>query len=217
MTKKSSKNDGNSAMPDYSFWVAMPTWTREEAIALLSGHDPDSPSNDIPPHNERTKIARLLDRAFESGSFPNADRVTPADCLSAMEGFGLSAPKAIIAAATANKISIKNWRAECERKDAEINHLRRNIESKTTNKKTTANEPNVTALKRKISSLQIALLGLSIAKFKLKRDWRNSSIATNIANAIRLSGLRLNEDTVRKHLAEAIEAVGEGAEFHGEA
>lgn len=204
-------------MLDYSFWVAMPTWTRKEAIALLSGHDPDSPSDNTTPDNERTKIARLLDRAFESGAFQNADRVTPEDCLSTMASFGLSAPKALVAAANANKTSIRNWRAECERKDVEIERLRRNIESNATIEKNTANKPNVTALKKKIGSLQTVLLGLSIAKFKLKRDWNNSSIATNIANAIQQSGLSLDKDTVRTHLAEAIETVGDRAKFHGEA
>lgn len=216
MAKKTTSKTRTDSGPDYPFWVAMPTWTREEAIALLSGQDPDAPQEDIAPNGAQTKIARLLDRAFESGAFPNAVRVTPEDCLSAMASFGLPAPEALITSANANKISIRNWQAESNRKDAEIERLRKGIETDTSVRPNAKNEANVTALKKKIGSLQIAFLGISIAKCKLKRDWKNSSIATNIASAIRLSGLSLNEDTVRKHLVEAIEAVGEHAKFHGE-
>ena len=216
MTKKSTNKAGSKAMPDYSFWVAMPTWTRDEAIALLSGHDPDSPSDDVNSNDEKTKIARLLERAFEAGAFPNADRVTPEECLSAMESFGLSAPKALIVAATSNKISIKNWPAEYEKKDAEINRLRKGIESDTTVRTNEKKEANVTALKKIISSLRKALLGLAISKFKLERDWSHSSVVTNITNAIQQSGLNLDKDTVRTHLVDAIEAVGEEVQFHGE-
>ena len=216
MAKKTTSKTRTDSGPDYPFWVAMPTWTREEAIALLSGQNPDIPTEDITSSDVQKKIARLLERAFESGAFPNAIRVSPEDCLSAMESFGLSAPKALSAAASANEISIMNWRAECERKEAEIERLRRNIETEATIEKRATSKLNVTGLKKKIGSLQIALLGLSIAKFNLKRDWNNSSSATNIANAIHQSGLSLDKDTIRTHLAEAIEAVGDRAKFHGE-
>lgn len=216
MTKKLTNKAGNSAMLDYSFWVAMPTWTREEAIALLSGHDPDSPSDEALATDANKQIKRLIDRAFESGTFPNADRVTPKDCLSAMASFGLSAPKALVAAANASKISIRNWRAECERKDVELERLRQNIEKNGSAKKRVSKENDVTALKRKITSLQKAFLGISIDKFNLKREWKNTSAAKNISSSIGRSGLSLNEDTVRKHFADAIETVGKNAKFHGE-
>ena len=216
MTKKSTNKAGDNAVTDYSFWVAMPTWTREEAIALMSGQDPDYPPNDATPHHERKKVERLLERGFEHGAFSNASRVSPEECLSAMASFGLSAPKPLVAAAKANKISIKNWQAECERKDAEIKRLQRSGVSNATAKPNEMTEPNVTALKKRIASLQVAFLGLAIAKCKLKRDWSHSSIATNITNAISESGLSLGKETVRTHLAEAIEAHGEDARFHGE-
>lgn len=216
MTKKSTNKTGNSATPDYAFWVAMPTWTREEAIALLSGQDPDSTPEDVTPNDKQAKIARLLDRAFESGAFPNANRVAPKDCLSAMESFGLSAPNALIAAANTNKISIKNWRAECEIKDAELERLRQIIERNSIAKRKVLKENNVTALKTKIKSLQKAFLGVAIDKFKLKREWKNTSAVKNIADSIDRSGLSLNEDTVRTRLADAIETVGKNAKFYGE-
>jgi hypothetical protein len=216
MTKKMTKKAGKSTIPDYAFWAAMPAWTREEAIALLSGQDPDSSSGDIAPNDERTKVARLLGRAFESGAFPNADRIAPKDCLSAMESFGLCAPKALTSAAKDKKVSIKNWRRECETKDAEIVRLRQDIERTSIAKKRMSTENDITALKRKITTLQKVFLGISIDKFNLKREWKNSSAAKNIASSIDRSGLKLDEDTVRKHLTDAHKAVGRKAKFHGE-
>ena len=216
MTKKSTNKAGSEAMPDYSFWVAMPTWTRDEAIALLSGHDPDTPPEDPTPNDKQTKIARLLERGFEAGAFPNANRVTPEECLSAMESFGLSVPAALSSAAKETKISIKNWQAECGRKEAEIERMRNGIESDTSVRTNEKKEANVTALKKRIASLQIIFLGVAIARYKLKRNWSHSNSVTNITNAISDSGLSLSDDAVRGHLAAAIEAHGEDAQFHGE-
>ena len=215
MAKKTTSKTRTDSGPDYPFWVAMPTWTREEAIALLSGHDPDSQSDHVTPTNEQATVVRLLDRAFESGAFPNAHRVAPEDCLSAMASFGLSAPKALIAAAKAKKVSIKNWRAEYERKEAELERLRQDIEKNAIARRRVSKENDITALKRKIKSLQKVFLGISIDKFNLKREWKNTSAAKNIAGSIDRSGLSLNEDTVRTHLADAILAVGKNAKFHG--
>jgi hypothetical protein len=132
-----------------------------------------------------------------------------------MESCGLAIPKALAAAATSNSISIKNWRAEYERKEAELERLRQDIEKNAIAKRRVSKENDITALKRRIKSLQKVFLGISIDKFNLKREWKNTSAAKNIAGSIDRSGLSLNEDTVRTHLADAILAVGKNAKFHG--
>ncbi len=114
MTQKETRSNG--AATDYAHWVQMPAWTREEAIALSIGLDPDvidlEAMTELAQDSDLEKRRRLLVRAFESGVFPNADRVSPEDFLSWMKSNRLDVPKALTAATKAQGHALTNWRRE---------------------------------------------------------------------------------------------------------
>ncbi|MCB2114147.1 MAG: hypothetical protein KDD85_11450 [Parvularculaceae bacterium] len=211
-TGKMPSNVGNAdTAPDYDFWVAMPSWTREEAIALLAGRDPARPHNAQTINEDTKKIELLIDRAFSFGVFPNAIQNSPRDYLSTIASSNVPIPPDLLSAMKRKKIDLRNWKLECEQLSAENKRLAKLV-SEQANSASPPNE-NVTGLKRKIGSLQTMVLGIAIDKFNLKKNWQNSSVAGNISSAITRAGLSLSEDTIRKHLDETVAAKGAEAKF----
>jgi hypothetical protein len=198
-------------VPDYDFWVAMPSWKREEAIALLTGRDPTSPNHHQPSNQDAQKLELLIDRAFSFGVFPNSAQVSPSDCVSIAQSSNVPLPRELLKAFRKKKIDLKNWKSECDRLTAEKETLAKMASDPTPS--TITPKENVTGLKKKIGSLQILLLGVAIDKFNMKKDWQSSSVARNISSAITRAGLKLDEDTVRKHLDDAATAKGGKAKF----
>jgi len=210
--KKLAAEGGSEAAPDYDFWVTMPSWTREEAIALLTGRDPAKSNRHQPSNSNALKLGLLIERAFSFGVFPNAVQVSPNDCVSTALSSNVPLPRELLKAFKKKKIDLKNWKTECERLTAENERLSK-LAHETEQTKSKPSE-NVTSLKKKIGSLQIALLGVAIHKFRMKKDWQNSSVAKNIASSIAEAGLKLDEDTVRAHLIEAVATKGNDAIFY---
>ena len=204
--------DRAEAVPDYDFWVAMPSWTQDEAIALLTGRDPANPNRHKPFNEDAQKLGLIIGRAFSFGVFPNAIQASPSDCVSIAQSSNVALPRELLTAFKNKKIDLKNWKAECDRLTAENARLAKLMQEAAQTKSKPIE--NVTSLKKKIGSLQIALLGVAIQKFRMKKDWQNSSVAKNIASSIAEAGLKLDEDTVRTHLIDAVAAKGKDAIFH---
>ena len=203
-------NEAGTA-PDYDFWVTLPAWTREEAIALLAGRDPSRPHHAQTINEDARKIEFLIDRAFSFGVFPNAIQNSPCDYISTLTSSDFPIPPELLRAMNRKKIDLKNWKHECEQLRAENKRLAKLVSEQTNS--TSAPNESVTGLKRRIGSLHVIVLGLAIDKFNLKKNWQSSSVAGNISSAITRAGLSLNEETVRKHLEEAVAAKGAKAKF----
>jgi hypothetical protein len=198
MTQKQTQPNGGVA-PDYAHWVQVPAWTREEAIALSVGLNPDvidpGAMTELAQDSDAGKRSRLLMRGFEFGVFANSIRISPEDFLSWMKSNRLDVPKALIAAAKAQGHALTDWRREYDalkaRTDAE--DAKRALE-----KPTNRPEPQFT-------SLYTIILGVAYGRHGYDPGAKRNAAPAAIVGEVEQAGLTISAETVLNILRTACE------------
>lgn len=222
MATKSQYTDRRKerSVPNYAHWVKMPAWTEKEVVALMLGRDPNTESAVSPlvtESGEHADLKQLLERAFMAGAFPNRELLAPDQVLSWAKSNRIGAPPELFDAAKKQRLPIKDWRRECQLRDAKLEQVTRQLSEIENAQMRSPDRETVTGLKKAIASLQKLLLALAIDKFKLKRAIKNKSVVSNIKGAVDRAGLSISNDTVRDHLSAAVEQHGENAKFADDA
>jgi hypothetical protein len=194
--------------PDYAHWSKMTVLMKSEAIALLLGIDPNSIDLEKPlpvTGDEAKKFQALLNRAFESGAFQNASRISPEDLISWAISNQLQAPQGFIDAVKKQGRPVTNWQLLFERLEAENLRLHKELDATSSEAKQRESGGSISGQVKEIKTLQKILLGIAIHKFHFDPSQSKSSAVTNIVDAIEYSGLKISADTVRRHLSIAAE------------
>ena len=185
---------------DFVNWSRESFWTAEEAIALFFGLEPDDVSWEALEQvvagsavaGDISRLRKILNRAQSKGDLQGNEY--PHNYAAWANLRRIEIPTALLDAIAEYGHAIPNW----DERDALQKRANAGLDER--------GNGAVTALKRKVSSLQKMCLGMALEKYQYRLDGKANSAATSIADALALRGLSLDRDTIRDHLAEARDA-----------
>ncbi len=198
--------------PDYGYWSKRGYWPVEVATALLAGLDPDTHLEDgkLSPNcaaDERRAYDRMFG-LFQShiGMAGLSGNPTPTAAIRWALYTKVDPPTALVDAVRKQGPTLIEVERELEQAKREVESLRAELSAKAA---AAPKSETVSGLKNEQRILQKLLLGMAALKFQFDPKKAHCKAATNISEKLVEVGLSVTAETIRKHLAEAVEAVGD--------
>jgi hypothetical protein len=214
---------------DVAYWASASYWTLDETAALSLGKEPRvvtweavSPHSDISPFAKAFEARReLVNRAEVMGQLLH--KTPPSAVLAWAERMRISMPTEIVEAIRALGLQVADWKFLHDIKAAEVLKLETIIAAKEAVAKggqsrtvygikiserasdTAAMVGSKSAGTRERDSLLKLFIGMAVEGYRYDPKSNRSSTAKKIASDLALVGLPIDEDTVRKYLAEGRE------------
>lgn len=195
MTKQPSE-------PDYDFWMGMASWSKDDAIALAVGMDPDVADWRIHMSDDQNKRVRQIERAIITGVFPNSDLINPRDFLSEMMSNDYEFPKGLMAAAKARKVKIKNWKHAHDAVVAKFEVTSRS-DVMSADAKSGSKLPTP-----RLESCYRIILGVACTRYGYDPKKNYNTATKKIFRDIEKSGIKITDETILSTLRKAYEEVG---------
>lgn len=207
-----TRSADDSQGPDYDYWSKRAYWPIEIATALLAGLDPETHLEDgkLSPNctaGERRAYDRMFGH-FQShiGMSGLSGNPSPTEAIRWALHTKVDSPTALVDAVRKQGPTLIEIERELEQAKREVESLRAELSAKAA---AAPKSETVSGLKNEKRILQKLLLGMAALKFQFDPNKSSSSAPTNISIKLGNVGLHVTPETIRKHLAEAVEAVGD--------
>lgn len=203
------------ARADFDVWAKMAHWTIDEFVALSLGRDPNIIGWDrvqrltrVSPYAAEFELRRdICQRARESGRLKLYS--SPSASLDWAEKLKFPVPPELMKAVMALRQDQTDWKAEYERSEHEAASLRQRIAILEADRPTGAAPQQIIGDKelsaKERTSLLKLVIGMAVAGYSYDPRQTRSRTTKEIADDLRIRGISLDEDTVRKYLAQAKE------------
>jgi hypothetical protein len=199
------KQEAEKDRADFVYWSKMPRWTLEEATALSFGKAPEFVNWDKVKANhgqssfadDYSKRRSLLLRAQEADELPVL--ISPGEFIAWAERTGIALPQDLVDAVRASTGRIEDRRSLVSERD----ELREEV--KRLKEEAARNKPLLT---RERETYHKLTLGLAIIAYRYNPAAGRSNTPQEIANDLANLQIEVSDDTVRKKLSDAYNAIG---------
>jgi Glu-tRNA(Gln) amidotransferase subunit E-like FAD-binding protein len=212
---------------DFEYWARMPHWTVNEAVALTLGKAPEEVNwHTAEKVLDRSSVAaeysRRRELAVRSVAWKHlTDPVLPAEFVAWADRMGMTIPEALRNALDAEGVKETDYkalyesllasRAEADESRAAIfqalQKMSANLEAAQAE-----NRASKALGTKERESMTAIIAGMVIGRYKYNPGAEKNSATQQIANDMARIGLRLDVDTVRKYVVEAVRFAKENGE-----
>lgn len=202
---------------DFDYYSKAAYWTLDEGVALLLARRPKSLNGQridkFKDNFSKTGIAfveirELADRAARAGQLGTTN--SPGFFLAWAERNRFAVPDGLQAAIQNHGVQVGDWKTICDQQSDLIGVLEGNIKLLNMRIAALENAPVTKSLgERERTSLLKLVIGMAIKGYGHDPVASRTGTAREIASDLQLTGLTLDEDTIRKYLAEAREQLPE--------
>ena len=199
-----------AAKADFDYWSKMPSWTIDEAVALLLDKDPRVVSwNNISPHatpmhkkpelfaQEYQDLNELLRRKYGSNQHI---KTVPSELIEWADRVGLKVPAELKKIVLEGKDASTDWKALYEAKYKDLEELKHKLEISQHKRKELVIKVRASTNSSKMPKMALAV----IAKDKYKYGEDSNAIGTMLSCFAR-QGLNTDDKTLRDRINEGLD------------
>lgn len=199
----------SEAKADFDYWSKMPSWTTDEAVALLLDKDPRVVNWDnISPHatpmhkkpesfaKEYQDLRDLLIRKYGTNQYIIT---VPSELIEWADGVGVKVPEELQKMVLERGDQSTDWKALHEEKCKEVEELKKNLEDSQSKRKELVIRTRASTNSNKMLKIALAV----IAKEKFKYDEDSSAIGTMLSYFAR-QGFNTDDQTLRERIKEGL-------------